>query len=87
MPGAFIRLFSTDRVVIYHTTPQRCAGSRPLYVPQANTLGGGGSVNAIIYIRGTAEDYEEWRALGCDGWGWDDVLRDRSEETRTIVYL
>ncbi len=86
MPGAFIRLFSTDRVVMYRTTPQREAQSRPLFVPQANTLGGGSSVNAMIYIRGTAEDYDEWRALGCDGWGWDDVLPifKRSEANETL---
>jgi choline dehydrogenase len=74
MPGAFFRLFGTERVVMYQTTPQSHAGSRPLFVPQANTLGGGSSVNAMIYLRGSAEDYNEWRALGCDGWGWDDVL-------------
>jgi choline dehydrogenase-like flavoprotein len=86
MPGAFIRLFSTDRVVMYQTTPQSRAESRPLFVPQANTLGGGSSVNAMIYIRGSREDYEEWRALGCDGWGWDDVLPlfKRSEGNETL---
>jgi choline dehydrogenase-like flavoprotein len=67
-------LFSSDRVVAYQTTPQLGAGSRAFFVPQANTLGGGSSVNAMIYIRGSAEDYDEWKALGCDGWGWDDVL-------------
>jgi choline dehydrogenase len=86
MPGAFIKLFSTDRVVTYQTKPQVQAGSRPLFVPQANTLGGGSSVNAMIYIRGTREDYEEWRGLGCDGWGWDDVLPafKRSEGNETL---
>jgi choline dehydrogenase len=86
MPGAFIRLFGTERVAMYRTTTQSHAGSRPLFVPQANTLGGGSSVNAMIYIRGTAEDYDEWRALGCDGWGWDDVLPvfKRSEGNETL---
>lgn len=74
MPGGFVRLFSSDRVVAYQTTPQSNAGSRAFFVPQANTLGGGSSVNAMIYIRGSAEDYDEWKRLGCDGWGWDDVL-------------
>lgn len=74
MPGAFVRLFGTERIKMYRTSPQSHAGSRPLFVPQANTLGGGSSVNAMIYIRGTAEDYNEWRTLGCDDWGWDDVL-------------
>lgn len=74
MPGGFVRLFSSDRVVAYQTTPQANANSRAFFVPQANTLGGGSSVNAMIYIRGSAEDYEEWKGLGCEGWGWDDVL-------------
>jgi choline dehydrogenase-like flavoprotein len=74
MPGGFVRLFTSDRVMAYQTTPQKHAGSRTFFIPQANTLGGGSSVNAMIYIRGSAEDYNEWRELGCDGWGWDDVL-------------
>ena len=86
MPGAFIRLFGTERVVMYRTTPQAHTGSRPLFVPQANTLGGGSAVNAMLYIRGTPEDYDEWRALGCDGWGWDDVLPvfKKSEANETL---
>jgi choline dehydrogenase len=90
MPGAFIRLFGTERVVMYQTLPQEHAGSRPLFVPQANTLGGGSAVNAMIYIRGTAKDYDEWRALGCDGWGWDDVLpafkKSEGNETLSAPY-
>ena len=86
MPGAFFRLFGTERVVMYQTTPQNHAGARPLFVPQANTLGGGSSVNAMIYLRGSAEDYNEWRALGCDGWGWDDVLQvfKKSESNESL---
>lgn len=41
---------------------------------QASVLGGGSSVNAMIYIRGTPADYDAWRALGADGWGYEDVL-------------
>ena len=73
-PGAFVRLFGTNRVVNYVTTPQAGAANRPLYVCQANTLGGGSSVNAMVYIRGAPEDFEDWRGLGCSGWGWQDVL-------------
>ena len=74
IPGAFIRLFASERVSLARMTPQAGAGDRVLHVPQANTLGGGSSVNAMIYIRGTPEDYDAWRDLGCDGWGWDQVL-------------
>jgi choline dehydrogenase-like flavoprotein len=74
MPGGFVRLFSTERVQFYSSEPQSAAGGRPIAVPQGRTLGGGSSVNAMIYIRGTSHDYDEWRDLGCAGWGWDEVL-------------
>jgi choline dehydrogenase len=74
MPGGFVRLFSTERVQVYVSEPQKAAGGRPINVPQGRTLGGGSSVNAMIYIRGGAEDYDEWRDMGNSGWGWDEVL-------------
>lgn len=74
MPGGFVRLFSTERVQFYMSEPQAAAGGRPIAVPQGRTLGGGSSVNAMIYIRGGPQDYDEWRDMGCPGWGWDEVL-------------
>lgn len=74
IPGAFIKLFTSERVALYRMTPQPGAGGRVLHVPQANTLGGGSSVNAMIYVRGTPQDFDGWRDLGCPGWGWDEVL-------------
>jgi len=74
MPGGFVRLFSTERVQFYMSEPQAAAGGRPIAVPQGRTLGGGSSVNAMIYIRGGPKDYDEWRDMGNPGWGWDDVL-------------
>ncbi|MGB8814955.1 MAG: GMC family oxidoreductase N-terminal domain-containing protein, partial [Paracoccaceae bacterium] len=41
---------------------------------QARVIGGGSSINAQIYTRGNALDYDEWRQLGCTGWGYEDVL-------------
>ncbi len=74
MPGGFVRLFATERVQFYLSEPQAAADGRPIAVPQGRTLGGGSSVNAMIYIRGAAADYDEWRDMGNPGWGWDDVL-------------
>ena len=37
-------------------------------------LDGSSSLNSMLYIRGAAQDYDDWRDLGCTGWGWDDVL-------------
>jgi len=41
---------------------------------QARVLGGGSSVNAMVYLRGQPIDYDQWREAGAEGWGWDDVL-------------
>jgi choline dehydrogenase len=40
---------------------------------RGRTLGGSSSVNGMIYMRGAALDYDGWAAMGCDGWGWNDV--------------
>ena len=37
-------------------------------------LGGGSSVNGMVWVRGNRADYDEWASLGCDGWSYDDVL-------------
>ena len=41
---------------------------------QARVIGGGSAINAQIYTRGNALDYDEWRQMGCAGWSYDDVL-------------
>src|SRR3546814_7033414 len=74
MPATFIRVIGTKRTWMYETEAEDSILGRPMYVPQGRTLGGGSSVNAMIYIRGQREDYDGWAASGCDGWGYDDVL-------------
>ncbi|MDP9347111.1 MAG: GMC family oxidoreductase N-terminal domain-containing protein, partial [Actinomycetota bacterium] len=44
---------------------------RRVFLPRGKTLGGSSSLNAMIYIRGNAIDYDEWSEMG---WGWDDLL-------------
>jgi choline dehydrogenase len=48
--------------------------NRRVYLPRGRVLGGSSSINFMVYIRGNALDYDEWRDLGCAGWGWDDLL-------------
>lgn len=74
MPATFVRVIGTERTWLYRTGPQVHAAGRTLFVPQGRTLGGGSSVNAMVYIRGERADYDGWRDAGCTGWGWDDVL-------------
>lgn len=74
MPATFVRVIGTERTWLYESEPQADAAGRRMFVPQGRTLGGGSSVNAMVYIRGTPEDYDGWRDAGCPGWGWDDVL-------------
>ena len=47
---------------------------RSLNYPRGKVLGGSSAINAMIYMRGQAADYDHWRQLGLSGWGWNDVL-------------
>lgn len=47
---------------------------RSLAYPRGKVLGGSSAINAMLYLRGQAADYDGWRQLGLEGWGWDDVL-------------
>lgn len=58
----------------YATAPQAQLEDRELHWPRGRTLGGSSSINAMCYIRGAKEDYDQWQALGAEGWNWDSVL-------------
>jgi choline dehydrogenase-like flavoprotein len=74
VPAAVSRLFKTRLDWDYDTDPERELDGRMVYLPRGRTLGGSSSLNAMVYIRGNRGDYEEWKALGCEGWGWEEVL-------------
>lgn len=59
---------------LFKTAPQPGLGGRELAYPRGKVVGGCSAINAMIYIRGQAADYDGWRQLGLEGWGWDDVL-------------
>ncbi len=58
----------------FKSTPHAHLGGREVSVPRGRTLGGSGSINSMVYIRGRASDYERWAAEGCVGWDWASVL-------------
>lgn len=74
MPATFVRVIGTERSWIYQTEPQAAAAGRKMAVPQGRMLGGGSSLNAMVYMRGAREDYDGWVRQGCAGWGWNEVL-------------
>ncbi|MEO6473196.1 MAG: GMC family oxidoreductase N-terminal domain-containing protein [Aeromicrobium sp.] len=75
MPAAFPALFKTKWDWNYQTVGQKHLQGRRADWPRMKALGGCSSMNAMIYIRGNAADYDEWRdAYGAEGWGYDDVL-------------
>ena len=59
----------------YTTEPQPALGGRRLFWPRGKMLGGSSSMNAMIYMRGAAADYDEWAELtGDPTWSYDHVL-------------
>ena len=59
---------------LLQTEPQPGLNGRRGLQPRGRTLGGSSSTNAMIYMRGQAQDYDAWAAMGNPGWGWQDVL-------------
>ena len=57
----------------YYTIPQPGAMDRRIHLPRGKVLGGSNALNAVIWVRGDAWDYEQWVESGCPGWSWDDV--------------
>ncbi|MGL5363174.1 MAG: GMC family oxidoreductase [Bosea sp. (in: a-proteobacteria)] len=58
----------------FSTVPQAGLNGRKGYQPRGRMLGGSSGLNAMIYMRGHASDYDDWAKAGCTGWGYDDVL-------------
>jgi choline dehydrogenase len=73
-PGLVGLLWRTRYDWTYFTSPQRGLDGREMHWPRGKVLGGSSSINYMIYMRGHRENYDQWRALGNEGWGYEDVL-------------
>jgi choline dehydrogenase len=58
----------------YYTIPQKHALDRKVPQPRGKVLGGSGSINGMVFVRGNAKNYDDWAADGCPGWSFNDVL-------------
>lgn len=59
---------------LFPTEPDPGSNDRVHVWPRGKVLGGSSSINGLLYIRGQAADYDGWRQMGNEGWGWDDCL-------------
>ena len=86
VPGAASRLHRSGADWGFYTTPQPALGGRRVYVPRGKLVGGSGSTNTLIAIRGVPLDFDEWRDGGATGWGWDDLrpLFERIDERMPV---
>jgi choline dehydrogenase len=75
VPMGFSRLFADPNVNwMYESEPEAALNGRTMYQPRGKVLGGTSSINGMVYMRGNAADYDEWRQRGCTGWDYDSVL-------------
>lgn len=75
IPATFFKVLEKGRdAIFYASEPEEGLNGRPSIVPQGHVLGGGSSVNAMVYIRGSRQDYDTWAQMGCRNWTYDKVL-------------
>lgn len=75
IPLGYARLYSNPKVNwCYESEPEPHLNNRRLFQPKGKVLGGSGSINGMIFIRGQQEDFNNWASLGCEGWDFESLL-------------
>jgi choline dehydrogenase len=75
MPAGIARLVHNRRINWHYSTePEPALNGRRLYWPRGKVLGGSSSINAMCYVRGQPQDYDEWQRGGATGWAYEHVL-------------
>jgi choline dehydrogenase-like flavoprotein len=75
IPAAFAKLFRSELDWDYRTEPQKQLDGREIYWPRGKMLGGSSSMNAMMWVRGFAADYDEWGALAGADWDFAHVSK------------
>src|SRR5690606_2003468 len=86
VPAAFSKLFRGAYDWSYDTVSQPELEGRTIFWPRGRTIGGSSSLNAMMWVRGFAADYDEWADAAGPRWSWEALLPyfDRVESTRPI---
>lgn len=74
MPAGFAKMTKGIASWGWSTVPQKHLKGRVIWYTQGKVLGGGSTINAQVYTRGNAKDYDAWAADGCAGWSYREVL-------------
>ena len=74
-PAGFFKLLDNPAVNwVYHTEPEPGSNGRRILYPRGRVLGGSSSINGVMQVRGQREDFDDWAAMGCPGWSYEEVL-------------
>ena len=75
IPMGFARLYVTKKFDWnYQTEAEPELKGRSVYWPRGRVIGGSGSVNGLVFLRGSPRDYDRWSQSGARGWSYDDCL-------------
>jgi len=86
VPAGILALYGNPKYDYgYMGVPQPELNNRRIPVNRGKALGGSSVINSMVYIRGAAQDYDEWATLGCTGWSYAEVLETFKALERNLV--